>query len=52
MAESTINTPGGMGGLIRFNEEYTSKFMLKPIHVIIFIALIVAFRISLNFIYG
>ncbi len=52
MADTTINTPGGMGGLVRFSEEYTSKFMIKPVHVIIFIALIVGFRISLNFIYG
>jgi preprotein translocase subunit Sec61beta len=53
MAEdSKINLPGGMGGLTRFSEEYESKFNLKPIHVIVMIILIIAFRISLKFIYG
>jgi hypothetical protein len=45
-----INLPSGAGGLVRFKEEYASMFNLKPTHVILFIVLIVAFRISLNFI--
>lgn len=45
-----IDLPSGAGGLVRFKEEYASFFNMKPIHVIVFIVLIVAFRISLNFI--
>tara|TARA_B100000315_G_C14310090_1_gene465937 strand:+ start:155 stop:310 length:156 start_codon:yes stop_codon:yes gene_type:complete len=51
MADTRINLPGGFGGLTRFNEEYSSYFNLKPTHVIIFVALIVVFRISLDLIY-
>jgi len=54
MAKETqgINLPGGFGGLVNFKEEYKSKFMLTPTHVVGFIILIVAFRIALKFIYG
>ncbi len=44
-----VNLPGGFGGLMRYNEEYSSKFMLKPTHVVGFIILILAFRIFLCF---
>ncbi|MBU3906635.1 MAG: hypothetical protein KKA64_00090 [Nanoarchaeota archaeon] len=48
MADSKVNMPAGFGGLTRFSEEYESKFMLKPTHVVAFIILIVIFRISLG----
>ncbi len=48
MAGSNINVPSGFGGLMRFKEEYASKFNLKPIHVIIFIILIICFRVGLQ----
>jgi len=44
-----VNMPSGFGGLVRFKEEYKSKFNLKPIHVILFVILIVVFRIALPF---
>jgi len=44
-----INLPGGFGGLMRYQEEYDSRFMIKPTHVIIFIVLILAFRIFLGY---
>ena len=40
--------PSSGGGLMRYNEEYKSKFMLKPAHVIVFIILVIAFVISLK----
>jgi len=43
MAENKINMPSGFGGLMRYNEEYKSKFMLKPTSIIIFIILIIIF---------
>ena len=49
--DNRINLPGGFGGLMRFNEEYTSFFNLKPVHVLAFVILIVAFRIGLEFVY-
>ena len=48
MADSGISVPSGFGGLMRFSEEYSSKINLKPIHVIVFIILIVLFRVSLG----
>ena len=37
-----IFMPSSGGGLMRYNEEYKSKFMLKPTHVVIFIVAIIA----------
>ncbi|MEX0932783.1 MAG: hypothetical protein WDZ77_01655 [Candidatus Pacearchaeota archaeon] len=48
MANQSVNIPSGFGGLMRFNEGYESFFTLKPSHVIIFVALIVFFRIGLE----
>jgi len=48
MTDNKISMPAGFGGLMRFSEEYTSKFNLKPTHIIIFIVLIIIFRISLG----
>ena len=36
-----ISTPSGMGGLMRFNEEYPSKFQISPEMVVILIAIVV-----------
>jgi len=47
-----VSLPGGFGGLMRFKEEYSSKFNLKPTHVIFFVILIVVFRFALPLIYG
>ena len=47
MADNKIHMPAGYGGLMRFEEEYESKIMLKPTHVIAFVILILAFRIIL-----
>ena len=47
MAEDKVSLPG-FGGLVRYDEEYESKFMLSPMQVIIFIILIVLFVITLK----
>ena len=47
MAEQ-VNMPAGFGGLLRYKEEYPSKLMLKPVHVIVFIILIIVFSIILR----
>ena len=48
MAKSNINLPGGFGGLVRYSEEYESKLMLKPEHVVIMIALVIIFVVALK----
>jgi preprotein translocase subunit Sec61beta len=40
MAEG-ISTPSGMGGLMRFNEEYASKFKITPQTLVVIIAVII-----------
>ncbi len=51
MADNKIQMPSGFGGLMRYDEEYETKVQLKPIHVIAFVILIVAFRIGLGLFY-
>jgi len=48
MADNRISMPAGFGGLMRFGEEYESKFNLKPVHVVIFLILILGIRIGLG----
>ncbi|MBU2612790.1 MAG: hypothetical protein KKB62_03660 [Nanoarchaeota archaeon] len=53
MSESTgFSLPSGFGGLVNYKEEYASKFMLKPTHIVAFIILIVALRIGIGFFLG
>jgi len=47
--DNKVHMPAGFGGLMRFDEEYASKINLQPTHVILFIILIVAFRVFLGF---
>jgi preprotein translocase subunit Sec61beta len=49
MAGESINMPSGIGGLMRYNEEYKSKFMITPTQVVIFMILIIAFVLLLKF---
>ena len=43
MANQSINMPSGMGGLMRYNEEYKSALRIKPAHVVLLILLIIIF---------
>jgi len=40
-SEGGISTPSGMGGLMRFNDEYTSKLQISPQMVVVLIALVI-----------
>ena len=40
MAEG-ISTPAGIGGLMRFNEEYSSKLKITPEQVVILIVAVI-----------
>lgn len=46
--DNKINMPGAFGGLMRYDEEYTSRFMLKPTHVIGFAVAIIVFVMALR----
>lgn len=48
MAQNTINMPGTFGGLMRYNEEYKSRFMISPKGVLIFILFVIAFATALK----
>jgi preprotein translocase subunit Sec61beta len=48
MAKSGIALPTGYGGLMRYDEEYKSKFRISPSHVIAFVVAILLFIIILN----
>ena len=46
MAQNQISMPGVFGGLMRFDEEFKSRFMISPAHVIVYIILIILFGFS------
>lgn len=46
--DNKISMPGSFGGLMRYDEEYKSKFMLTPAQVIGFIIVVVLFVIALK----
>lgn len=48
MAENKIQMPGAFGGLMRYDEEYNSRFMLTPAQVIGFIVAIIVFVVVLK----
>jgi len=48
MADNKIQLPGSFGGLVRYDEEYKSKFVVSPAQVIGFVVLIILFVIALN----
>jgi len=43
MGKDNVNVPAGFGGLMRYNTEYKSRFMFKPVIIIIFVILIIIF---------
>ena len=43
MAENKIQMPGQFAGLMRYDEEYKSRFMITATQVMIFVGIIVAF---------
>ena len=41
MADSGMSIPSGMGGLMRFNEEYPSKLRISPEIVVVLIVIVI-----------
>lgn len=48
MAQDKINLPSGMGGLVRYFDDYKSKIVFKPEHIVIGIILVVIVEILLH----
>ncbi|MBI2452035.1 preprotein translocase subunit Sec61beta [Candidatus Pacearchaeota archaeon] len=48
MAQNKINLPGGFGGIVRYDEEYESRFIITPTQVVAFIAILIIFILVLK----
>jgi len=48
MAENRIQMPGAFGGLMRYDSEYKSRFLLSPTQVIAAIIAIIFFVLALK----
>ena len=51
-SDNSVSMPGVFGGLMRYNEEYNSKYKFKPAHVIAFIVVfalvVIGFKIFMS----
>ena len=45
--DNRITMPSGMGGLMRYFDEYKSKIRIKPGHIIIMVVVVMAIMIFL-----
>lgn len=45
--DTRISMPSGMGGLMRYFDEYKSRIRIKPGHIIIMVAVVMAIMIFL-----
>lgn len=49
--DNKVHLPGGFGGLMRYQDEYKSRFYFKPGHVVAFIILIIGLRVILPLVF-
>jgi len=47
MSDNKISMPSGMGGLMRYFDEYQSRIKLKPAHVILLVIVLLIFVLVL-----
>ena len=47
MAQDKISMPSGMGGLMRYFDEYKSKIRIKPGHIIIMCFVVIVIMVFL-----
>jgi preprotein translocase subunit Sec61beta len=47
MGKDKVSMPSGMGGLVRYFDEYKSKIKFKPGHIIILCIIVIAIMIFL-----
>ena len=48
MAKDRIQMPSGMGGLVRYFDEYKSKIEFKPGHIIVLVVIIIIIEVILH----
>ena len=48
MADNKIQMPGAFGGLMRYDEEYKSRFMITPTQVMVFIVAVIIVVLALK----
>ena len=51
MADNKISLPSSGGGLVNYSSESKSKYMMKPQHIIVIIAIVVLIELMLH-LYG
>ena len=51
VSDNKIHMPGVFGGLMRYDEEYGSRFMITPTQVIVFLVVIFLFVLTLKFLF-
>jgi len=49
MADNKIQMPSGIGGLVRYFDDYKSKIEIDKNYFIIFVAMIIIFYLFINF---
>ena len=47
MAQDKISMPSGMGGLVRYFDEYQSKIKFKPGHIIVLCVVVIVIMLFL-----
>ena len=47
MADNKISMPSGLGGLVRYFDEYKSKIRFKPGHIIVLCVVVIVIMIVL-----
>lgn len=47
-SDNKIHMPGSFGGIMRYDEEYDSRFKITPTQVIVVIVLVILFVLGLN----
>ena len=48
MAQDKISMPSGMGGLVRYFDEYRSKIEFKPGHIVVICIIIIVIMMALH----
>jgi len=48
MSDNKIRMPSGMGGLVRYFDEYKSKIEFKPGLIILFVIIVIIIEIILH----
>ena len=48
MSDEKIRMPSGMGGLVRYFDEYRSKIRFKPGLIVVFVVIIIILEILIS----